>query len=347
MNKIFGKPRGQIAVLYAGIIAVLIGAIALCSDVGVMYVNWQQVQKAADAGAVAGALQFLPTAPAFTPASGCSGNVEQQAGCTYALNNSAALSEITVTVPAPKVPGSVPVAYASQTVQVTVDRTNIPVMFGRALGLKTPYQADATAIAVGPLPVQTVQNGLLPIGMPATPENLAFKTGVEFNVVNPDPGGNNPNVSWGPGNWGYLNIPVGTDGNGTQGGGGGQLLNNNLTDGCTCTVSVGNTLYPKTGETWGQVQSAINSHDPNGSLAPTTLTGNEPQLVTIPIVSSFSNGQTPVTILGFAEVWLMGISKSGAGQTLNVEFVKYISKYGKSGGGGTDYGAEAQPYLVQ
>src|ERR1039457_5753645 len=85
MKKSLRSSGGQIAVLYAGILVTLIGAIALGTDVAAMYVNWQQVRKAADAGALAGAAQFLPTAPAFTnPAAGCpSSPPAPQAACLH------------------------------------------------------------------------------------------------------------------------------------------------------------------------------------------------------------------------------------------------------------------------
>jgi len=285
MNKILGKSNGQIMVIYAGILAVLLGAIALCTDVAVMYVNWQTVQKAADAGALAGAAQFLPTAPTFTPAAGCGGSVQQQAGCTYAWNNSAALSEISVVSPATTVPASVPAAYASQTVQVTVNRTNIPVLFGAALGITTPYQANVTAIAVGPLPLNGAKNPF-PAGIP---NNQTMTPGTTFTLTNADPGANQ---SYGSGNWGWLDI----------GGSGANNLANNITSGCSCQLTVGQSITPKTGESWGQIHPAVDGLITNPGPPPATLTGNESQLVTVPIVTPFTNGSSAVTIVGFAEL---------------------------------------------
>jgi len=332
MNKILRKPRGQIAVLYAGIIAVLLGAIALCADVGVMYVNWQNVRKAADAGALAGADQFLPTAPKFTNISpGCTGNVEQEAGCTYAINNSAVLSEVTVTSPATTVPASVPAAYASQTVQVTVNRTNIPVLFGGVLGITTPYQANVTAIAVGPLPLAGDKNPL-PVGIPNT---QVLTPGVQFSLTNSDP---SANQAYGAGNWGWLDL----------GGSGAKNLEDNITSGCGCAIKVQQSITPKTGESWGPVSSAINDLITNPGPPPATLTGNESQLVTVPIVTPFSNGSTAVTVVGFAEVWLVSdITKSSSAQTLTVQFVKFVPNSGLAGGGPTDFGAYSKPALVQ
>ena len=71
MKAILGKSRGQITVLYAGIALVLIGAIALGSDVAVMYMDWQQTQKTADAAAIAGANYLAGYTFTGTPATGC------------------------------------------------------------------------------------------------------------------------------------------------------------------------------------------------------------------------------------------------------------------------------------
>ena len=89
MKKIFFNSRGQVAVLYAGIAAVLIGAIALGADVAVMYSNWEQVQKTADAAAIAGANYLAGYTFEGTPASGCTGEPDaaETAACTYAVDN--------------------------------------------------------------------------------------------------------------------------------------------------------------------------------------------------------------------------------------------------------------------
>jgi uncharacterized membrane protein len=46
---------GAILTLFIG---VLLGAMALSTDVGLLYFNWMQLQKAADAAALAGAEQL-------------------------------------------------------------------------------------------------------------------------------------------------------------------------------------------------------------------------------------------------------------------------------------------------
>jgi hypothetical protein len=86
-----------------------------------------------------------------------------------------------------------------------------------------------------------------------------------------------------------------------------------------------------------------------GETIPSTLTGNESQLVLVPIVNwaGSSGASSGVTILGFAEMWIVNYGKSGSNVTISAQFVKYISKYASRGGGPSDYGAYQPPYLVQ
>src|SRR5713226_5815082 len=53
-----GYMKGQIAVVMTFAIATLLGAMALGTDVAMMYFNWVQLQKAADAAVIAGASQL-------------------------------------------------------------------------------------------------------------------------------------------------------------------------------------------------------------------------------------------------------------------------------------------------
>src|ERR1700730_928244 len=53
-----GLSKGQIAVIMTLCLPVLIGIIGFGADFGVLYFNWVQLQKAADAAALAGASQL-------------------------------------------------------------------------------------------------------------------------------------------------------------------------------------------------------------------------------------------------------------------------------------------------
>src|SRR5260370_8630280 len=104
--------RGQMAVVMTFAIATLLGAMALGRDGGVMYFNWVQLQKAADAAALAGA-NYLASTNKFDPAqvaSGCGTGTynddPKKAACTYAVNNGMNVSEITVNEPGQNLPPS-------------------------------------------------------------------------------------------------------------------------------------------------------------------------------------------------------------------------------------------------
>src|SRR5229473_8635202 len=97
MKFIFKYSRGQSIVLFAFALVAIVGALALTTDVTASYWNWEQLQKAADAGALAGASQYIQHIPNPPPAAaGCSGATVNQVACTYAVQNKALASEVTV-----------------------------------------------------------------------------------------------------------------------------------------------------------------------------------------------------------------------------------------------------------
>jgi uncharacterized membrane protein len=83
--------KGQMAIVLTLAIATLLGVMALGGDVGVMYYNWMQLQKGADAAALAGA-NYLNGGVTFVSTNvnaNCTGQPDdaQKAACTYAINN--------------------------------------------------------------------------------------------------------------------------------------------------------------------------------------------------------------------------------------------------------------------
>jgi hypothetical protein len=186
----------------------------------------------------------------------------------------------------------------------------------------------------------SIHNGLFGAGMPPNPLNNCpantpggcLSYGTQFQMTG----------NYAPGNWGWLDIP-----NPAVTGGGASLLASNITNGCRCDIKVGDFISTKPGQSWGQVQPAVNGRITGGNLL-AAITGNESQLVTVPIVDWANvNGKKGVPVLGFAEVWIDSISKNSGNQVLTVQFVKYISKYASAGGASEDYGAYQPPYLVQ
>src|SRR5262249_39785795 len=104
---------GQTFVLVAGSIVVLLAAVSLATDVGLHYYTWEKLQKAADAGALAGAT-WLPDNPTQAIAT----------AKTIAEDNGVTASEVTSS--------SVPNDDSSITLQI--QRTT-PYYFARVLGL--------------------------------------------------------------------------------------------------------------------------------------------------------------------------------------------------------------------
>jgi Putative Flp pilus-assembly TadE/G-like len=345
MRRVRSQSHGQIAVVVTLALAVLVGVIGLGADMGILYFNWVRLQKAADASALAAANYFLPnpppppSAPAGCTSWGSSSTDPKQVACTYATFNRALASEVSaVNVPALNPPASV---GTNQTIQVVLRDTNVPVYFLKLVGV-SKFTVAVQATAMAPSPLNGVHNGLFPAGMPPQPNNSPIAYGAQISLTD----------DYSPGNWGWLDIPIGFQGSTSPGsathGGGANLLETNIQNGCVCDVSVGDWLYPKPGESWGKVRSAVGTRA-TGATLPSTLTGSEPQLVTVPVIDwSTSNGaSSPVKILGFAEVWLVGISKQGSNQQLTVQFVQFVSQYGSSSGGPTDFGGYMYPLLVR
>lgn len=157
-SEILSESRGQVAVLYTLIGAILIGAVALGADVAVMYVNWQQAQKVADAAALAGANYLAGYDFSGTPATGCTTEPDSasKAACTYAVDNGIAVSDLTITEP-----------NGGADIQVVVQQSNNPYFFAKALGMST-YSVSATAGAAAGGPIGTVTQGLFPVGLQCT-----------------------------------------------------------------------------------------------------------------------------------------------------------------------------------
>ena len=173
MKKSFGSSRGQIAVLYAGILVGLLGAMALCTDVGVIYLNWHRMQKAVDAAVVAGGAGLPDNIPGATAATNF-----------YLARNGIAAPDV-ITGPT--------YSNGNTQISVTVKRT-VPYYFGRVLGLlNSDVQVTATAQA------QTASSpgsGVFPAGLNAAKfPDLAFDGSVSYSIystANNSPGSKGP-----------------------------------------------------------------------------------------------------------------------------------------------------------
>jgi hypothetical protein len=345
--------KGQMAIVMTLAIATLLGVMALGADVGVMYYQWNQLQKGADAAALAGA-NYLNGGITFATANvnaGCTGQSDdaKKAACTYAMNNGLASDPASLTINEPGV--NLPAGAPTPNLQVAVTRSNIPYMFGRVVGLDT-YKVAAISAAKSTLPANSV-TGMFPLGMQCTaPCDLTklapgapVPFGVKFTPI-VDTGGA------APGNWQWLASGSGANGLGAAVG-----------SGMSGTFSIGDTITTKTGNDGnaGPVKTAWDSRmsscasitpDPCNGGNPSNIPSGDPCLVTVPAVDfNGCSGNCSTTIIAFAQVYVEPSSRSkvtGNG-TSNISacYVKAVDGNVVSGGGGLNLGAIEPPKLIQ
>jgi hypothetical protein len=280
MKKIFEKPRGQVMALYAGVLATLICVIALGTDVAVFYVNWEQLQKAADAAVLAGATGL----PANTP------------GATAAVNDYLTKNGVA----SPDVITGPTISNANTQISVTVKRT-VPYYFGQALGLiNSDVQVTATAQAQT---ATTPGGGLFPAGL-----NLAKFGQLKFDGSVSYPIYDNSNNS--PGNKGPVDIGQNGDPFPYMGL---TPFTGTLTVGQTLPVVTG----CKNGHSKTPISDRIaagQAMDPSGTWDNHTV-GN-PQQVVIPVGTFSGNGSgATFKISQFVDAW---ITPDSSGCNVNV-----------------------------
>jgi Flp pilus assembly protein TadG len=302
MKKMFKKySKGQIMVLYAGVLVGLLGATALGTDVSIMYLNHMQMQKAVDAAAIVGANYLAPSnGPAYTYAapagSPCAGAAftdgAQQAACTYAANNGIAVDgNLTITEP------------TKSQLKVTALRTDLPYYFGKVVGANT-YSVSVTAMAQASQSVTQVNKGLFPIGLQCaptcTPSSLVAGEPVTF--------GSKFVGGLSSGNWQWLD----TTGNGASG------IGAAISGGVSGTFTVGGPISTKPGNNANAnpVQTAFTNRmnscssyasDPCSGTNPSSiLSPSDPCIVVVPIVNfaTCGNGTCSMTIEGFAQIYV-------------------------------------------
>jgi hypothetical protein len=289
MKAIFRKRRGQVMVLYAGVLAVLLGAIGLCTDVGIMYMNWQQLQKAADAAALAGA-NYLPgdSTTAISTAT------------NWPVNNFQVLSSEV---------GTPSVNAGNTQLSITLSRT-VPYNFGKVLDL-TSANVQVTAIAaiegIGGAVGSPGGSHLVPIG---------------FECVNPvaspcaSPGdditlpGEPANTKKTPGNWGGLQFQ---DSQKYTGSHFSDAIANGYEGSTPVLLGTVSGLNTVTGNDVNNfAPSGLASRYSSGKLtlplpSPMTSTDlNDPRIIEIPMVQTFGNGKSiTLNVTGFITALLI------------------------------------------
>jgi len=325
-----GKSKGQITVIIAMVMPVLVGAIALGADVAIFYFNWVQLQKAADAGVLAGA-NYLPDNPTTATST----------ANTYAENDGVAAAEIQSTTVSPD----------DLTISMTLQRT-VPYYFAKVIGLTngtvsvtasaSPQFAPSTVNATSPSQVppggdnngnngttcaSTGSCGLIPIGLDS---HTAYSDG---NSITLQQG------QIGPGNWDLLAL----------GGVGGNNLRGNIADGYNGMVSVGDWVTTEPGKKVGPVDQGFQdrltlaqSVDPAGTFSSHTLT--DPRVLLVPVVNwQGQNGRSQVQVTAFATLWL----DSYSGGQVSVHFISQVIAKSFGDPNAPNFGSRGHPFLTK
>jgi Flp pilus assembly protein TadG len=311
--------NGQIGVIFALAVVTLVGVCALGADVGVLYYNWMQLQKGADASVLAAA-NYLPQNPSQAVTTSNS----------YAALNGIKSAEIVSSTVAPD----------NKSIAIVVSRT-VPYEFARVLGLTTG-SVKATATASVPYAVTTVgspqfagsssfgstvgQWGLVPIG-------LDYQTVYVYDqAITLNQGG------VGPGNWGSIAL----------GGVGGSNLRANTANGYSGPVSIGDWVTTEPGKKVGPVDQGFTDRitqgqtiDPTGNFSAYSL--NDPRAIVIPLVDwSTAKGRSPVLVKGFVSVWVDSVS----GGQIFTHFISQVIANSVGDPNATDNGARGEPFLI-
>lgn len=284
MKRVFDKSRGQVMVLYAGALAfALAGAVALCTDVGIMYVNWEQLQKAADAAVLAGA-NYLPSDPATAISTAQSWSV---------ANNSVLASEIVGT---PTVNGN------DTQLSITLKRT-VPYNFGKVLGL---VSADVEVTATAQ--TQNIQGAggqhLIPIGFPCANPGSSPCVSPGDNIAlpgeNPGPPGQ---FKLSPGNWGGLAF---NDGQQYTGNHFSDAVANGYQGSAPIMLGTVSGVITTTGNDVNNFAPAgLTKRYKGGTLTfplPSSMTASDfkdSRIIELPMVAAFPNGKKVIDITGF------------------------------------------------
>jgi Flp pilus assembly protein TadG len=195
----------------------------------------------------------------------------------YAITNGMLAAEIATPV----------VAADGSWISVTLTRTT-PLYFARVLGLNS---APITVTAKALLENTGSAQGALPLGLSSQTTYTLGQT-VTVHKTN----------SVGPGNWDSLSL----------GCTGASCLANNLANGYSGTLTVGDVVSSQTGGTTGPFNSGINtriangaSSDPGGTWSNHSF--NDQRVGLVPVMDwTGCNGNCNLTIVGFASVWLNG-----------------------------------------
>ncbi len=203
---------------------------------------------------------------------------------------------------------------AQDTVVTVTTRGGIPYYFASLFGIDQGTFQETSAVQVGPISRVT---GAMPLGVIWND----FVYGQSY--VLKDGGGEGSD-----GNYGGLAL----------GGTGASTYQQNLEAGYPQPLTVGQTLETETGNIEGPTQQGLAARVASGAgYSWDTVPLSSPAVVDLPIISPPSQGQSQVTILGFAAFFVTGVDSSG---DVTGVFLDAVTS-GQFGSGGS-YGLQAE-----
>jgi len=211
---------------------------------------------------------------------------------SFAAQNGIAVNEVTSTT----------VAADQMSINVQLTRT-VPYYFAEVIGIssgRVTVRATAGLIGVGAV------TGMLPIGIDS---RTTYTYGQSIQLMT---------GQYGPGNWGPLNL----DGRGANN------FADNIQNGAIGDFAVGQLVPTLTGQKVGPTTTAFGARltaganlFPGGTFASHAI--DDPRVVTVPMVNYANiNGFSSVPVLGFAELWLVGMDSH---ETINAYFLKQVT----------------------
>ncbi|MBS8266575.1 hypothetical protein DYI25_19310 [Mesobacillus boroniphilus] len=285
---LLSEEKGQSLVLVAIFMVVLIGFAGLAIDGGRLYIAKSQLQKAVDAGALAGADIMVDGVNASGVFNHTDSETEAKVMAVKNYNSNMPYE----------------VSFPEDNIIKVYGKENVPLLLMPVLGMADTTLVVAEARAeVGRLK-RVVKNTIIPIGIHIN-DGFELTFGEVWNLTESPGDGSKGNFNL----LDFSTLPGVTGGeNGSQG------VAYYINNGSPVPIEAGTTtVYPQTG-------------DPiNSNAIKTAITALEGQIVYVPIVSEFSQGSSdPVTITGFAAFRIDDFYKDRSVHTIKATFIKTV-----------------------
>ncbi len=348
--------KGQIMALFAIVLPVLLGVMALGADFAIIYLNWSMVQKAADAAALAGASQLTAVPGSASSVTPAATNYAYGYACLNGISDPSN-TYATICPTEPSHPGgfvdkiNTP-NVTDTTVQVGIKRS-VPYFFGKMIGLNTAGVAATATAAVEA--TGTVSSGLFPVGIQCTSP---------CSKINLNPGqvtsfGSKFVGGLAPGNWDWLDLGQGK---------GANALGSTIQNGASGSFSIGTDVGSAPGNKGnsGPVKNGLASRlsscaattsatDPcqNGALVGGTngiggtngVPVNDPCLVGMPAVdfTGCHGANCSMPIEAFAQIYL---EQNSTGTDIEGCFVQTLAPGAVGSSSAPNLGSIGQPVLI-